>query len=177
MTSPNGNGVVIHIWPQKVGVILDATSEVVYFERPEDIEQIQPVTFFPAPSLSGEQRDIASQEDEYPYLDPHAWPYNDPNMTDEYLVACGFQTREVAGYSFPTKPEHVERLRGARLVLTPQGRGKLWRNWDTQVGAILEGMQRVTFFYKQEEWTQIVPLDIVSLSYDEWQIKKAMHQE
>jgi hypothetical protein len=50
VTSPAGNGVVIHLWPQKVGVILDATSEVVYFERPEDIEQIQPVTFIPGRS-------------------------------------------------------------------------------------------------------------------------------
>ncbi len=161
VTSPAGNGVVIHLWPQKVGVILDATSEVVYFERPEDIEQIQPVTFIPGRSSLREQCEVTSEEDEYQYLDPHAWPYNDPNMTDEYLVACGFPTREEAGHPFPTKPEHVERLRGATLVSTPQGKGKLWRNWDTQTGVILEGTQRVTFFYRPEEWRQIVPLGMV----------------
>lgn len=161
VTSPSGNGVVIHLWPQKVGVILDATSEVVYFERPEDIEQIQPVTFVPGCSSLQEQCEVTSEEDEYRYLDPHAWPYNDPNMTGEYLVACGFPTREAAGYPFPTKPEHVKRLQGARLVTTPQGKGKLWRNWDTQIGVILEGTQRVTFFYRPEEWRQIGPLDMV----------------
>ncbi len=177
VTSSHGDGVVIHLLPQKVGVILDATSEVVYFERLEDIERIQPLTFFSALCSSGEEHDRASQEDEYQYLDPYGWPYNDPAMTDEYLVACGFPTREAAGYPFPTKPEHVERIRGARLVSTPLGKGKLWRNWDTQVGVILEGTQRVTFFSKPEEWALIVPLDMVSLSDEERQIKNATHQE
>ncbi len=172
VTSPAGNGVVIRIWQDRVGIILDATREVEYFEHLEDIRQIQPITFFPASSLSGEQHDITSQEDEYQYLDPHAWPYNDPEMTDNYLIACGFPTREAAGYPFP-----VERLRGARLVSTPQGIGKLWRNWDTQIGVILEGTQRVTFFYRPEEWRQIVPLRMVSLGDEERQLKKAMYQE
>jgi hypothetical protein len=167
VTSPHGNGVVIRIWRDRVGIIVDATHEVEYFERPEDIGQIQPITFFPTASHSGEQHDIASQEDEYQYLDPHVWPYNDPHMTDEYLVMCGFPTREAAGYPFPTKPEHVERLREATLVSTPQEKGKLWRNWDTQFGVILEGTQRVTCFSKPEEWTQIVLLEMVSPGGDE----------
>jgi hypothetical protein len=177
VTSPHGTGVVIRIWRDGVGIILDATREVAYFGHPEDIGQIQPITFFPGSSLSGEQHDIASQEDEYRYLDPYAWPYNDPQMTDEYLVMCGFPTREAAGYPFPTKPEHVERLRGATLVSTPQGKGKLWRNWDTQIGVILEGTKRVTCFYKPEEWTQIVPLGRVKPSVEEGQVKKATREE
>lgn len=157
--TPEGNGVVIRNGLHKMGVILDVTQELVYFERPGDIEKIQPVRFVVVPPPPGEQRDAPCQEDEYRYLDPHGWPYNDPNMTDVYLIACGFPTRESIGYPFPTKPAHVERLRRAMSVLTPKGKGKLWRNWDTQVGVILEGTQHVTFFHTLQEWEQIVPLD------------------
>jgi hypothetical protein len=175
VTSPHGNGVVIHLWPQRVGVILDATSEVVYFERPEDIDQIRPVAFIPGTSSLQEQTEVAAEEDEYRYLDPHAWPYNDPNMTDEYLLACGFLTREAAGFPFPRKPEHVDRLRGATLVSTPQGRGKLWRNWDTQIAVILEGTQRVPFFRDPKEWALIFPLDESSLSVEETKQRKPIY--
>src|SRR6266436_3333529 len=64
VTTPGGSGVVIHDWPDKIGVILDATQEVVYFERPEDIERIQPVSFVSVPPSPGEQRDVPCQEDE-----------------------------------------------------------------------------------------------------------------
>jgi len=154
-----GTGVVIHLWPQRVGVILDATQELVYFDGPEDIEQIQPITFLSVPSAPEKQQGMTLQEDEYKYFDPYSWPYNDPAMTDEYLIACGFPTREALGYLPPMKPEHVERLRGVRCVSTPKGKGKLWRNWDTQVGVILEGTQRVNFFYTPEEWMQVLPID------------------
>ena len=157
--TPGGSGVVIRDWPDKIGVILDATQEVVYFERPLDIERIRPASFVCVPPSPREQRDVPCHEDEYSYLDPHGWPYNDPDMTDEYLIACGFPTRRAKGYPFPTKPPHIERLRGSRFVLTPKGRGKLWRNWDTQVGVILDGTRCVTFFHTPEEWEQIVPLD------------------
>ncbi len=154
-----GTGVVIHLWPHKAGVILDATQELVYFDGPEDIEQIQPITFLSVPSAPDKQQGMTFQEDEYQYLDPDNWPYNDPEMTDEYLIACGFPTRKASGYLPPMKPEHVERLRGVRFVSTPKGKGKLWRNWDTQVGVILEGTQRVTFFCTPEEWMQVLPVD------------------
>jgi hypothetical protein len=159
VTTSRGNGVLIHIGPQKVGIILDATGEAAYFEQSETIEQIHPIPFVPEPYASREQYSTLSQEDEYQYLDPHGWPYNDPEMTDEYLIMCGFPTREAAGYPFPIKPAHVERLRGAAIVFTPKGRGKLWRNWDTQIGVILEGTHYVTFFYVPEEWARIVRSD------------------
>jgi hypothetical protein len=165
--TPQGTGVIIHLWPQIAGVILDATQELAYFERPEDIEQIQPITFLPVPSAPDNQQSMTFQEDEYQYLDPYSWPYNDPAMTDEYLIACGFPTRQVSGYLPPMKPEHVERLRGVRFVSTPKGKGKLWRNWDTQVGVILEGTQRVTFFYTPEEWMQVLPIDNALLGIKE----------
>jgi hypothetical protein len=110
VTSPHGDGVVIHLLPQRVGIIPDATGELVYFERPEDTEQIQPVMFDLRSASLQEQCEGPSEEDEYRYLDPHAWPYNDPEMTDDYLIACGFPTREAAGYPFSTKPEQSASL-------------------------------------------------------------------
>lgn len=52
----------------------------------------------------------------YQYFDPYAWLYNDPEMTDEYLVVCGFPTRATVGYTFPPKPAHMESLRGVAIV-------------------------------------------------------------
>ncbi|MBV9690537.1 MAG: hypothetical protein JO202_12620 [Ktedonobacteraceae bacterium] len=79
--SPKGDGVIVQNWPRSVGVRLNSTQLVVYFERREDILRIRRITYMPQ--------------------SPDEWPYNDPAWTDEKLYQEGYPTRQELHYAPP----------------------------------------------------------------------------
>ena len=59
-----------------------------------------------------------------------------------------------------TGEEIVARLRGKRAVLTPLGRGRLWRIWPSEIGVVLDSDPgRVKFFRTLAEMRQVVGTD------------------
>ena len=73
-----GEGFIVQYWPNRVGVKLYISQEVVYVEG-DDLQAIRVLKSEPA----------------------DAWPYDDPTLSDRDLLNLGYLSRQALGYPMP----------------------------------------------------------------------------